>query len=166
MLDAISVSEESWAALIENVVLKNYQYYRYTIFPALECIMSNIQTIFEIYHQYPETCIALLEQAVMPFSPKEYEDRVIAPIMALVDEDPAHGLIVDSLRNLRRFLGDNPEFLNRTFQHQIQSLSSEDKLREFCTLCQKLCTEAVSETVNHINTIRAGTSHRSRVLSS
>lgn len=151
MVNRINISEESWNDFIEKVITKNFQYNRYTIFPALECIMTHIQTICEIYRRFPNTCIELLNQVVAPFTPTEYEEKVINPILALAAQEPALELVANSLRTLRHFFGDYPDFLNRTFQHQIRLMQSENKLQTFVELCKKLCTDAVTETVNSIN---------------
>lgn len=146
----LSLNDEHWEALTEELLIKHFQYGRQALHPAINCIVNDLQTVCEVYRSYPETCANLLEQAMMNFSKQEYEEQVLAATEANCEEEPALWPLVDSLRNLRKYIGDNPSELAKTFHREIALLPNENKTKLFCELINEICHDATKRTIMDI----------------
>lgn len=146
----IEIRDEQWDALTEQLLTAHFQYGRQALYPLIESIITNLQTVCEIYRPYPDTCIRLLEQLSLPFSKKDYEEQIIAPMMTFIEEQPAIVILAESLVNLRKFLGDDPSFLNKSFHREIALLPGLNKTEQFEQLCQDLCNSALIEIISII----------------
>lgn len=154
MVNNIAITDERWQEMAEEIITQHFEQGRYITQPVLESIFNNIQTICEVYTQFPDTCVVLLQQVVADFDADDYEKNVLTPIQELACIEPAVAFVHDSLLFIRRFFGDNPTFLTETFHHQIAAITSkpnETKLQTFSEICKNLCISAVNKTVNEIN---------------
>lgn len=139
-----------WDQLIEKLLLSHFQYGRYPLFPALSTITDNIETVWEVYSKYPQTCINLLKQVATPCSKEEYEQKVLAVIKDRCKVEPALEYLASSLSILRKFMGDDPNFINSTFRHEIAMLNGENKNDEYLKIVDKTCRQAIKETIDNI----------------
>jgi hypothetical protein len=149
----LDIPDEQWDALTEQLLTAHFQHGRQALYSVIENIITNLQTICEIYRFFPGTCTRLLEQLLLPFTKEEYEERIIAPMMSLSAEHPPVGILALSLVNLRKFLGDDHTFLNNSFHREIALISGENKSALFNLLCRQLCIDAIQHTVVEIEHI-------------
>lgn len=148
---SFNINDETWENLTERLLNQHFLYGRQPLYPVISCIITDLQTVCEIYRSYGDTCINLLEQVMMDFSQNEYEDLVLGVIESKCEEQPALWPLVDSLRNLRKYIGDYPSDLNKTFHREISMLPGESKTTMFAELVEDICRTAVQETVDNIN---------------
>lgn len=153
MLGSFEVNDEQWTALTETLLLANFQYGRQALYPVIESIITNLQAICEVYGHHSQTCTQLLTQVTLSFNKEEYESRVLAPIMACSAKEPALELIVESLRNLRKFLGDDMEYISNSFSREVALLPTENRTELFKRLCRTLCLKAIQETIQTIQAL-------------
>lgn len=145
-----NIDDTIWESLTENLLKQHFQYGRQALYPVISCMVTDLQTVCEIYRSYPDTCMNLLEQAMMAFSKDNYENMVIASIEEHCDEEPALWPLVDSLRNLRKYIGDYPSELAKTFHREIAMLPGEQKTQLFCNLVESMCRKLTKNTVYQI----------------
>ncbi len=145
------ISDDTWENLTESLLKAHFQYGRQALYPAINCIMTDIQTVCEIYRSYHDTCINLLEQVMKPFTKEQYEELVLAEIEVECEAQPALWPLVDSLRNLRKYIGDNPLELAKTFHREIALLPGEQKTELFSELLENICRTATHKTIDNIH---------------
>lgn len=148
---SFELSDDTWETMTETLLTEHFQYGRQALYPVINCIMTDLQTICEIYRSHSDTCVNLLEQAMMSFTKNDYEQMVIAAIEAHCDEEPALWPLVDSLRNLRKYIGDYPSDLAKPFHREIALLPGEQKTQQFSELVESICRTATQQTVDNIN---------------
>lgn len=137
------ISEAAWDELKEDLLIEyNGKTPLHTV---LQLIIDNIQAICEVYSKHPEICINLLTQVMQEFTKEEYEDKVILPIANFIKEEPALVYIVESLQNLRKFLGDDPAFINKVFAREISMLPGN--AASYNKMTAELCRRCIENTI-------------------
>ena len=136
--------------MIKHLLLPHFKYSQGAFVPALEIICENIGTIMEVQANFPGTCMKLLLQVKEPFTKEEYEQGVLSKIRVASRKDPVYQIVETSLRNLRKFLGDDPDFLSKTFHREINYIKQPNRLEIFQEVAYKACCEAIDIAVKEI----------------
>lgn len=148
---SFEISDDTWENLTESLLKAHFKYGRQALYPAINCIMTDIQTVCEIYRSYHDTCVNLLEQVMKPFTKEQFEELVLAEIETECDNEPALWPLVDSLRNLRKYIGDNPLELAKTFHREIALFPDEHKTQVFSKLVEDICRTTIQQTIDDIH---------------
>lgn len=150
-MTGIRIADELWDTLKENLLAEYFQYGRQALYPVIEIIITNLQSLCEVYRNYPDVCINLLNQVMQDFTKAEYEEKILTPISNFVEQEPALQIVVENLRNLRKFLGENPSFVEEVFSREINILKDENKAEIYREITTDVCKKSITKTIELIN---------------
>ena len=140
----------NWDETIERLLTRYFQYGRQPLHPVLLIISENIQIVWEIYRNHPETCINLLRQIAMPFTKEEYEKKILAPIKKHAQKNKPLKPLPYSLIILRKMMGDDPQFISDTFHREINMIKKENKTKVYKEIVKELCEIMLNEAIEKI----------------
>lgn len=145
------ISDESMDKVIDEIhvqlKLKNPHYQKQVFNPAYAEVVTLLQTIHHISHEFPDICLGLLGSVKQDISKEAFCAKVIKPIedLSIEAQSPNLAELAATVATIRKFLGDDPVFLRKTFHREIAMLKAVEQLTTFLNLVREGSVMAIDK---------------------